>query len=154
MSLGFINHLRGKWVDGQVSLAYFLSGKRPSTPHAQISDASCLQKGCHKIDDLKGDMVYKNVAFSHRKHLGELRRGMNSGVPVVTPSLFKGNTLLFMKPTVSSVTITRLVQRERRSAFRVRSVGVLLAISPQREILKLMGGVSIIRNILQEGWPV
>ncbi len=73
---GFLNHLKGKWVDGQVSLAYFLSGKRPSTPHAQISDASCLQKGCHKIQDLQGDMIYKNVAFSHGKHLGELRRGM------------------------------------------------------------------------------
>jgi nitrate/TMAO reductase-like tetraheme cytochrome c subunit len=73
---GFFNHLRGKWVDGQVSLAYFLSGKRPSTPHAQISDTSCLQKGCHKIEDLQGDMIYKNVAFSHGKHLGELRRGM------------------------------------------------------------------------------
>ncbi|MGZ3615301.1 MAG: NapC/NirT family cytochrome c, partial [Thermodesulfobacteriota bacterium] len=74
---GFANHLKGKWVDGQVSLAYFLSGKRPSAPHAQISDASCLQKGCHQIDDLKGNMIYKNVAFSHGKHLGELRRGMN-----------------------------------------------------------------------------
>ncbi|HUL36508.1 MAG TPA: NapC/NirT family cytochrome c, partial [Thermodesulfobacteriota bacterium] len=73
---GFVNHLKGKWVDGQVSLAYFLSGKRPSAPHAQISDASCLQKGCHKIDDLKGNMIYKNVAFSHGKHLDELRRGM------------------------------------------------------------------------------
>jgi len=73
---GFINHLKGKWVDGQVSLAYFLSGKRPSMPHAQISDASCLQKGCHKIEGLRGDMIYKNVVFSHGKHLGELRRGM------------------------------------------------------------------------------
>jgi len=71
---GFFKHLKGKWVDGQVSLAYFISGKRPSTPHAQISDVSCLQKGCHRIDDLQKDMVYKNVAFSHRKHLGELRR--------------------------------------------------------------------------------
>ncbi len=73
---GFLNHLKGKWVDGQVSLAYFLSGKRPSKPHAEISDAACLQKGCHKIEDLKGDLIYKNVAFSHKKHLGELRRGM------------------------------------------------------------------------------
>ncbi len=73
---GLVNHLKGKWVDGQVSLAYFLSGKRPSMPHAQISDASCLQKGCHKIEDLKGDMIYKNVAFSHNQHLGELRREM------------------------------------------------------------------------------
>jgi nitrate/TMAO reductase-like tetraheme cytochrome c subunit len=73
---GLLNHLRGKWVDGQVSLAYFLSGKKPSRPHAEISDSSCLQKGCHKIEELQKDMVYKNVAFSHGKHLEELRRGM------------------------------------------------------------------------------
>ena len=73
---GFFNHLKGKWVDGQVSVAYFISGKTPERPHAEISDASCLQKGCHRIDDLQKDMIYKNVAFSHRKHLGELRRGM------------------------------------------------------------------------------
>ncbi len=71
---GFLNHLKGKWVDGQVSLAYFISGKRPSKPHAEISDGSCLQ--CHKVDDLQKDMIYKNVAFSHGKHLGELKRGM------------------------------------------------------------------------------
>jgi hypothetical protein len=53
---GFFNHLKGKWVDGQVSLAYFISGKKPTTPHAEISDASCLQKGCHKIEDLQGNM--------------------------------------------------------------------------------------------------
>lgn len=73
---GFLNHLKGKWVDGQVSLAYFISGKRPSRPHAEISDASCMQKGCHRTEDLQKDMIYKNVAFSHEKHLGELRRGM------------------------------------------------------------------------------
>ena len=73
---GFFNHLKGKWVDGQVSLAYFISGKKPTTPHAEISDASCLQKGCHKVEDLRGNMVYKNVAFSHGKHLDELKRGM------------------------------------------------------------------------------
>ena len=73
---GFFNHMKGKWVDGQVSLAYFISGKKPSKPHAEISDASCLQEGCHKTEDLKGDMIYKNVAFSHGKHLEELRRGM------------------------------------------------------------------------------
>lgn len=71
---GFLNHLKGKWVDGQVSLAYFISGKRPSRPHAEIGDASCLQ--CHRIEDLQKDMIYKNVAFSHSKHLGDLRRNV------------------------------------------------------------------------------
>jgi nitrate/TMAO reductase-like tetraheme cytochrome c subunit len=73
---GIFNHFKGKWVDGQVSLAYFISGKRPSRPHAEIGDSSCLQKGCHRIEDLEKDMIYKNVAFSHGEHLGELRRGM------------------------------------------------------------------------------
>ena len=73
---GFWNHLKGKWVDGQVSLAYFISGKKPSRPHAEISDSACLQQGCHKTEDLKKNMIYKNVAFSHGKHLEELRRGM------------------------------------------------------------------------------
>jgi len=73
---GFFSHLKGKWVDGQVSMAYFISGKIPSKPHAEIGDASCLQEGCHKIENLQGDMIYKNVAFSHGQHLGKLRRGM------------------------------------------------------------------------------
>ena len=73
---GFFNHLKGKWVDGQVSLAYFISGKKPSRPHAEIGDSSCLQKGCHKVEDLQGNMIYKNVTFSHGAHLGDLRRGM------------------------------------------------------------------------------
>ena len=73
-SPGFLSHIKGKWVDGQVSLAYFISGKRPSMPHAEINDASCLQ--CHKVEALKGDVIYKNVIFSHEKHLGHLRRGI------------------------------------------------------------------------------
>ncbi len=72
---GFLNHLKGKWRDGQVSLAYFLSGKRPAKPHAEIGDATCLQEGCHKREDLRREMIFKNVAFDHGRHLDELRRG-------------------------------------------------------------------------------
>ncbi len=90
---GFFNHLKGKWVDGQVSLAYFLSGKRPSKPHAEISDAACLQRGCHKIEDLQKDMVYKNGAFSHGKHLGELRRGMRLRCTSCHAQLVQGDHL-------------------------------------------------------------
>ena len=50
---GSLNHLKGKWVDGQVSLAYFISGKTPERPHAEINDTSCLQTGCHRIEDLQ-----------------------------------------------------------------------------------------------------
>jgi hypothetical protein len=72
---GFINHLKGKWRDGQVSLVLFITGKRSPKPHAEISDASCVQKGCHGREDLRKQMIFKNVAFDHGKHLEELRRG-------------------------------------------------------------------------------
>src|SRR5271169_502784 len=71
---GLPNHLKGKWQDGQLSLAYFITGKSPTKPHAEIDDASCLQSGCHKRADLKDDMVFKNVLFSHPRHIEQMRR--------------------------------------------------------------------------------
>jgi hypothetical protein len=71
---GLKNHLKGKWQDGQLSLVYFVTGKSPTKPHAEIDDASCLQKGCHKRADLKDDMVFKNVLFSHPRHIEQMRR--------------------------------------------------------------------------------
>ncbi len=73
---GFVNHLKGKWQDGQLSLVYFITGKSPTRPHAEIDDASCLQSGCHKRADLKDSMVFKNVLFSHPRHIGQMRREM------------------------------------------------------------------------------
>ena len=72
---GFFNHVEGKWKDGQVSLVMFITGKGPTMPHAEISDAACLQKGCHQSENLKEKMIFKNVAFDHGRHLEELRRG-------------------------------------------------------------------------------
>jgi hypothetical protein len=71
---GFLNHVRGKWKDGQLSLAYFITGKRPTKPHAEIDDASCLQSGCHKKSDLKDEILFKNVAFSHSRHIEQMKR--------------------------------------------------------------------------------
>jgi nitrate/TMAO reductase-like tetraheme cytochrome c subunit len=72
---GFVNHLKGKWRDGQLSLAYFITGKKPSKPHAVIGDKSCLQAGCHQKEDLKNSILFKNVVFNHALHTEELRRG-------------------------------------------------------------------------------
>jgi hypothetical protein len=71
---GFINHLIGKWKDGQISLVYFVTGKKITKPHAEIDDASCLQSGCHKREDLKEPIVFKNVVFNHLPHLEQMRR--------------------------------------------------------------------------------
>jgi hypothetical protein len=71
---GFKNHLVGKWKDGQVSLVYFVTGKVVTRPHAEIDDASCLQSGCHKREDLDKDIIFKNVVFSHKHHLETAKR--------------------------------------------------------------------------------
>ncbi len=75
-SPGFLNHLKGKWGDLQLAISYLMVGKGIRKLHYEIDDGNCLQKGCHKKDDLKGDMIFKNVSFPHGRHLGELRRGM------------------------------------------------------------------------------
>ena len=72
---GFINHLKGKWRDGQVSLVYAISGKIPPRSHAQIYDESCLQ--CHKKETLNTPILFKNVVFNHKNHLDQMIRGMN-----------------------------------------------------------------------------
>jgi hypothetical protein len=71
---GFMNHLKGKWKDGQLSLAYFITGKSPTRPHAEVDDASCLQSGCHKREDIKKPQAFKNVVFNHEQHLGRMKR--------------------------------------------------------------------------------
>jgi nitrate/TMAO reductase-like tetraheme cytochrome c subunit len=72
---GFINHLKGKWKDGTVSLVYVISGKIPPRSHAQIEDESCLQSKCHSKEELKKDILFKNVVFNHEQHLEEVKRG-------------------------------------------------------------------------------
>jgi hypothetical protein len=75
-SPGLLNHLKGKWVDIQLGFTYLVVGKGIKKLHYEVGDGNCLQKGCHKGEDLKGDMVFKNISFPHGKHLGELRRGI------------------------------------------------------------------------------
>jgi len=75
-SPGLASHLKGKWVDLQLALTYIMIGKGIKKLHYEIDDGNCFQKGCHKREDLNGDMIFKNVIFPHGKHLGELRRGM------------------------------------------------------------------------------
>ncbi|MEE9611009.1 MAG: ammonia-forming cytochrome c nitrite reductase subunit c552 [Desulfatiglandales bacterium] len=72
---GFLNHLKGKFKDGQVSMVYFITGKNPGKYHAEIHDSSCLQSGCHERSKLPDNGVYKTIRFSHSRHLSQLRRG-------------------------------------------------------------------------------
>jgi hypothetical protein len=71
---GFKNHVIGKWKDGQISLVYFVTGKVITKPHAEIDDTSCLNSGCHRRDDLKQDIIFKNVVFNHLKHIDKMKR--------------------------------------------------------------------------------
>lgn len=91
---GFINHLKGKWRDGQVSVVYFISGKYAGKYHAEISDNSCLQEGCHKRSELKDDILFKSVKFSHSNHLEDLRRGKKLRCTTCHAQIVQGEHLI------------------------------------------------------------
>jgi hypothetical protein len=46
-----------------------------SKPWAEIQDESCLQKGCHDRRLLEGPAKFKTVAFDHKIHFTDLKRG-------------------------------------------------------------------------------
>ncbi len=72
---GVGNHLRAKFRDIQLGLAYVITGRGIEKPHHEVSDISCLRQGCHAKADIRENMIFKNVAFNHSRHLEELRRG-------------------------------------------------------------------------------
>jgi hypothetical protein len=47
-----------------------------SKPYAEISDESCLRKGCHETRLLQGTVTFKRgIQFDHKPHLTDLKRG-------------------------------------------------------------------------------
>jgi predicted CXXCH cytochrome family protein len=72
---GFGGKIRGKML-GLVQLAKYVTKSEGPRPAAEIADASCLRSGCHETRLLTGRVDFHGVAFDHRPHLGETRRGM------------------------------------------------------------------------------
>ncbi|NQT37482.1 MAG: NapC/NirT family cytochrome c [Planctomycetes bacterium] len=66
--------LRGKML-GLVQLAKYVTSSEGPRPAAEVPDASCLRSGCHESRLLAGRVEFQGVAFDHRPHLGEMRRG-------------------------------------------------------------------------------
>ncbi len=46
-----------------------------SKPYAEVSDQSCLRSGCHSVPSLEGPIQFGRIAFEHRDHVLEVRRG-------------------------------------------------------------------------------
>jgi nitrate/TMAO reductase-like tetraheme cytochrome c subunit len=58
-----------------MTLKYW-SGIYNPRPRAEVDDATCLQSGCHETRLLEGKILFTgDVEFSHKEHLGELKRG-------------------------------------------------------------------------------
>lgn len=72
---GLAGTIRGK-VEGLVQVVNYLARSYTRRrPWAEITDASCLQSGCHETRLLKGKVIFKGVVFDHQDHLTEMRRG-------------------------------------------------------------------------------
>ncbi len=56
-------------------LAKYATRTEGTKPWAEVSDASCMRSGCHSVRMLDGPVTFGEVAFDHRHHLLESRRG-------------------------------------------------------------------------------
>ncbi len=96
---GVLGELKGKWK-AQTHIVQVITGKIPSRPHTQISDASCLRQGCHSTADLGVEPVtFKGVTFSHATHLGELRRGKKLKCVTCHSQIVQGDHLTVTEST-------------------------------------------------------
>jgi len=80
---GWRNTLKGKY-QASAQVAKYVTRTYGTKPHAEINDASCLRMGCHEKRVLEGKAAWLvtatdgeplELAFDHKPHLGELRRG-------------------------------------------------------------------------------
>jgi len=72
---GIANTLKAK-MEGLVMVGrYWTKLYLKSKPWAEIQDESCLQKGCHDRRLLEGQVKFKSVAFDHKAHFADLKRG-------------------------------------------------------------------------------
>lgn len=57
-------------------VAKYVTRTYSSKPYAEISDESCLRKGCHETRLLQGTVTFKRgIRFDHKPHLTDLKRG-------------------------------------------------------------------------------
>ncbi len=71
---GLEGTVRGK-LEGLVQVVNYVSGSfARRRPWAEISDASCLQSGCHATKLLNKDVLFKGVHFNHTVHLTKMTR--------------------------------------------------------------------------------
>jgi len=66
--------IRGKML-GLVQVAKYVTRTEGPRPSAEVPDASCLRSGCHETRMLAGRVDFHGIAFDHRPHLQEMRRG-------------------------------------------------------------------------------
>jgi nitrate/TMAO reductase-like tetraheme cytochrome c subunit len=72
---GIANTIKAK-MEGLVMVGrYWTKLYLKSKPWAEIQDESCLQKGCHDRRLLEGPVKFKSVAFDHKAHFADLKRG-------------------------------------------------------------------------------
>ncbi|MBM3214735.1 cyclic nucleotide-binding domain-containing protein [Candidatus Poribacteria bacterium] len=69
-------------------VAIYITNTYKGEPRAEVGDEGCLRSGCHSDARPPGDIEYKGLLFSHRKHLpcGQHHLTMNRGALSAMPS--------------------------------------------------------------------
>ena len=73
---GGVRSKLSKKIEGLVMVGrYWTKLYLKSKPWAEIKDESCLKEGCHDKRLLEGKVQFKKVAFDHKIHFDDLKRG-------------------------------------------------------------------------------
>lgn len=73
---GGVQSVLRKKIEGLVMVGrYWTKLYVKSKPWAEIRDESCLTEGCHDKRLLEGQVPFQNVAFDHKIHFEDLKRG-------------------------------------------------------------------------------
>ena len=73
---GIVPYVAGK-LNGLVEVVKYVAGAYPTKLRSEVSDASCLQEGCHSKDEVTAeDEEFGKARFKHEKHFETLRTGM------------------------------------------------------------------------------
>ena len=71
---GAVETFKGKF-QALSQVAKYVTRTAGTKPWADVSDTSCTRSGCHSVRMLEGPVQFGRIAFDHRHHLLEARRG-------------------------------------------------------------------------------
>ena len=94
-----------------------------SKPWAEIQDESCLRPGCHDRRLLEGKVAFDKVAFDHKAHFEDLKRGKTLRCTSCHSQIVQGEHITVTAILAASSAISRKDARDTGRGMRRSATG-------------------------------